>query len=74
MEVNIRFDLILQEFKCYKVTMDNINSFKKMKHKTNLQRFQANNVSLANPLIIKKSIYNWLYFYVQNDWPENSLH
>ena len=40
MEENINLDLILQEFKCYEVTMDNINSFKKRKEKINhdLQR------------------------------------
>ena len=53
-EDNISLDLILQQFKCYGMTMDNINSFKKRKDKLNhdLQR------SLANPLIIQKLIEN----------------
>ena len=53
-EDNISLDLILQHFKCYEVTMENINSFKKRKDKLNhdLQR------SLSNPLIIQKSIDN----------------
>ena len=78
MEDNISLDLILQEFKCYEVTMDNINSFKKRKDKINLQR------CLAKPLIIQISIDNWLCLYVksyhmmrkhltQYDWLENSL-
>ena len=38
---------VLQEFKCYKVTIDNINSFKKRKDKINheLQRSVANKSS-----------------------------
>ena len=84
MEDNLSFDLILQQFKCYEVTMDNINSLKKRKDKINLQRYLANKLSSANPLIIQKSIDNWLCLYVESyhrmrkpltqfDWTENSL-
>ena len=68
MEDNISLDLILLEFKSYEVTIDNINSFKKWKDKINhdLQRSLANNLSLANPLIIPNMIPKY-------DWPENSL-
>ena len=37
MENNISLDLILRKFKCYEVTMDNINSFKKRKDKIKLE-------------------------------------